>query len=177
MQVIESAFDVVKHIAIRPFEDDRGVFNKFLMTSDFEEHGLMADFRESYYTTSRKGVVRGMHFQIPPCEHAKLITIISGEILDVVLDLRRKSGTFGQAASFFLSVDKPSSVYIPAGFAHGFAALSDCTVLYNVTSEHSLSCDAGVRWNSFGFEWPFDNPLLSDRDQRLDLAEDFQSPF
>ena len=137
MDVLNTVLDGVRQISVPKMRDDRGSFNKFFHFSEFEKNGMRGDFRECYFTTSKKGVVRGMHFQTPPCDHAKLVTIISGSALDVVLDLRKKSKTFGCYASFHLSEDEPSSIYIPEGFAHGFAARSDCTLLYNVTSEYS----------------------------------------
>lgn len=177
VELLQQAFGGVYHLAVPRFEDNRGAFNKILFAPHFESLGLRFDFRESYFSQSFAGVIRGMHFQVPPFDHAKLVTIVSGKALDVVLDLRSDSPGYGQAATFLLDASNPSSVYIPSGFAHGFAALSDCTLLYNVTCEYAPRADAGIRWDSFGFDWPEKKPLLSDRDQAFIPLSEFCSPF
>ena len=159
-------------------KDPRGSFLKLFHEPSFAAAGLRTDWRESYCSSSVGGVVRGMHFQTPPADHAKLVFCLDGEVLDVVLDLRRGSPTQGQAASFALSGDEGVGVYIPSGCANGFVGLSErSTMLYMVTSAHSAEHDLGVAWDSFGFEWPVTDPILSDRDSRHPRLEDFASPF
>jgi dTDP-4-dehydrorhamnose 3,5-epimerase len=122
-------------------------------------------------------VVRGMHFQLPPHDHEKLVYVTAGSILDVVVDLRRTSGTYGQVFSVEL-VEHQSSLFIPRGFAHGFLALSpNATVVYNVATGYQPTADAGIRWDSLGFAWPVAAPIMSDRDAAFPSLAEFSSPF
>ena len=106
-----------------------------------------------------------MHFQLPPYEHAKLVYVTDGEILDVTIDIRKESSTFGRYFSTILSSSNAKSLYMSKGFAHGFLTLSEsATVVYQTTTVHSPEHDAGIRFDSFGFDWPVKNPLLSVRD-------------
>ena len=160
------------------FKDARGAFVKIYQNSFFGEHGLEGDFKECYYTRSKEEVVRGMHFQSPPADHAKLVTVISGTILDVVLDIRRASPTYGKYETFELSRENGKSIYIPRGFAHGFTVLGESAVAcYMVTSEYSPENDMGIRYDSFGFKWPVFNPIVSSRDLSFPSFVDFKSPF
>jgi len=162
----------------RVLGDARGSFVKTVHTPRFEELGLRTDWREEYFTVSARGVVRGMHFQLPPAEHAKLVFCLTGEVLDVVLDLRCGSPTFGQAKGFTLSAENGRGLYLPVGCAHGFVSLSEASgMYYKVTSVHAPEQDAGIAWDSFGFDWPVSDPVLSDRDRRHPALADFESPF
>ncbi len=159
-------------------EDARGRFVKTYHDARFRELGLRTDWREEYYSVSARDVLRGMHFQIPPADHAKLTYCVAGEVLDVVVDLRFGSPTFGQCASFLLSCEEGASVYIPSGLAHGFLSLGDQSIMqYKVTSVYSPEFDAGILWNSVAFDWPTQNPILSSRDAQHPQLDDFQSPF
>lgn len=165
---------------IRPkaFRDARGSFAKPFVASRFAAHGLPTVFAEEYYSSSQRGVVRGMHFQTPPHEHGKLVYCVRGEVLDVIVDLRRGSPTYGHHHQIRLDESHPVAVYMPAGLAHGFCALSDdATLIYKVTSEHAPAHDCGVRWDSVGVVWPVDAPIVSDRDRAFPALGDFVSPF
>jgi dTDP-4-dehydrorhamnose 3,5-epimerase len=165
---------------IKPFfhADARGSFIKTFHAEEFAKHGLENQFRESYYSTSNKGTIRGMHFQTPPHDHAKLVFVTSGEILDVIVDLRKSSKTFGKYASFNLSAENRDMLYIPRGMAHGFYALTDvATVFYFTGTEHNAAHDAGIRYDSFGFNWPVENPIVSDRDKSFPALKNFKSSF
>ena len=119
-----------------------------------------------------------MHFQVPPAHHAKIVTCLSGVVLDVILDLRKSSPTFGLVESLELSESNRHFLFIPSGFAHGFLSLTEDSVVHYLTgAEHSPKHDKGIRWNSFGFKWPVSNPVVSDRDSELPLFSDFESPF
>lgn len=158
--------------------DPRGTFVKTFHTPCFEELGLRTDWREEYFSTSAVGVVRGMHFQLPPAAHAKLVFCLTGEVLDVVVDLRRESPAFGMATSVTLSAESGRGLYLPTGCAHGFVSRADHSgMYYKVTSVHSPEHDAGIAWDSIGFDWQVAAPLLSDRDQRHPALVDFDSPF
>ncbi|THC43808.1 dTDP-4-dehydrorhamnose 3,5-epimerase [Massilia sp. Mn16-1_5] len=162
----------------RVLEDARGRFVKTFHEGAFRALGLEAGFVEQYYSHSHRGVVRGMHFQKPPAQHAKLVYCVHGEVFDVVLDLRRGSPTYGQTRSFTLSASQGNALYIAAGMAHGFCATSElATLVYNVTSVYAPEQDEGVRWDSIGVQWPAANPLVSPRDAAFAALADFDSPF
>jgi dTDP-4-dehydrorhamnose 3,5-epimerase len=158
--------------------DTRGSFVKTFRATSFRELGLEAAFTESFYSTSQQNVIRGMHFQMPPADGAKLIYCLQGEVLDVALDLRVGSPAFGNFATFQLSPERANLAYIPRGVAHGFLTTAGpATLVYNVSSEYDPQLDAGILWNSFAMDWPIAAPQLSDRDRNLPVLEAFQSPF
>jgi len=160
------------------FEDNRGRFVKTFHRSSFDALGIQTDFKEEYYSVSDENVVRGMHFQLPPEDHYKLVYCPTGSVFDVVIDLRRGSPTFGKHVSFELSSRNGRMLYIPTGFAHGFCALEDNTVMmYRVSSEHSSEHDCGISWDSAGIKWPAKKSIISDRDQKFVNLDAFISPF
>jgi dTDP-4-dehydrorhamnose 3,5-epimerase len=162
----------------RVLHDARGSFVKTFHAHRFAELELRTDWREEYFSVSARGVVRGMHFQLPPADHAKLVFCLTGEVLDVVVDLRRGSPAYGRAQGFTLSARNGRGLYLPTGCAHGFVSrASDSGMYYKVTSVHSPEHDAGIAWDSIGFDWPVDAPGLSDRDRRHPAMGDFDTPF
>ncbi len=166
-------------IAPRDSTDARGRFVKPFARSQFAHHGLMTNFVEQFYSVSHPGVLRGMHFQLPPAHHAKLVYCVAGEVRDVLLDLRRNSSTYGRHVAITLSAATAQALYIPPGIAHGFSVTgsASATMVYNVTSEHSPKHDAGVLWSSFGCDWGIDHPTVSTRDAGFPSLADFSSPF
>lgn len=165
---------------IRPFfaNDYRGTFVKTFHAERFAEAGLPVDWCEEFYSSSRKGVIRGMHFQTPPHDHEKLVYCMQGRVLDVVVDLRRDSPTFGRHAGVELDATKGHGLFIPKGLAHGFLALSDDVLMaYKVTTVHAPEHDVGIHWNSFGLDWGIDQPIVSARDRAHPALSDFVSPF
>jgi dTDP-4-dehydrorhamnose 3,5-epimerase len=162
----------------RVLQDTRGRLVKTFHKPSFAAFGLATDFTEEYYTHSRKGVIRGMHFQAPPHDHVKVVYCVHGRVFDVVVDLRIGSPTYGQSASVVLDADKGNCLYIPKGLAHGFCALSEiATLAYKVTTVYAPASDSGIAWNSLGVEWPVDRPIMSERDRVFAALADFQSPF
>ena len=164
----------------RIFTDHRGAFVKTFHDAAFRTLGLPFEAREEFFSTSHKNVIRGMHFQAPPADHAKLVYCVAGAVLDVVLDLRRHSPTYGQVCAETLSEANRRSFYIPTGFAHGFLSLTDgALMVYKTSTVHNPACDAGIRWDSFGFDWPLAGaaPLLSKRDTEFPALADFNTPF
>lgn len=162
----------------RRLEDARGHFVKTFNRDTFASLGLRTDWAEQYYSVSRHGVLRGLHFQEPPEDHAKLIYCTAGTVWDVALDLRRGSPTYGRSWHLQLAATTGNMLYLPAGLAHGFYTLSDeATVVYNVTSGYSPKHDKGILWNSADIPWPEPNPLLSERDHAFPRLADFSSPF
>jgi dTDP-4-dehydrorhamnose 3,5-epimerase len=164
---------------IEPFihRDSRGDFVKPFHGEQLAEFGIHIDIKEEFFSTSAKNVLRGLHFQMPPYEHQKLVYCISGSVLDVALDLR-KGSTYGKAVGVELSSENHFVLSIPTGFAHGFLSLSDQACLVHKTDAvHACNHEAGILWNSFGFEWPVKVPYLSERDQKFPSLKDFKSPF
>lgn len=159
-----------------PLECD-GIIRNFDAAA-FEAMGLATDFKEEYFSTSIKNVLRGMHFQTPPADHVKLVTCLEGAVKDVIVDLRKSSATFGKHCAFELSAEKANMLYIPRGLAHGFLTLSERAImLYNVTSVYSPKNDKGVLWSSCGIDWQCDAPIISARDQSHPTLAEFDSPF
>jgi dTDP-4-dehydrorhamnose 3,5-epimerase/CDP-3, 6-dideoxy-D-glycero-D-glycero-4-hexulose-5-epimerase len=160
------------------FYDERGSFKKVFSRDDFERLSIESDFSELYYSISKKDVIRGMHFQLPPMDHVKMVYVINGKILDVCLDLRRSSETYGKYFSCALSGDDDKYLYIPRGIAHGFASLEDNTIVhYAQTTCYSKEHDSGIRYDSFGFDWNIENPIVSGRDQSFQQLTDFVTVF
>ena len=145
--------------------DDRGLFVKTFNKNLFLEFNLNFEIKESYFSTSKKNVVRGMHFQLPPFDHEKLVFVPKGSVIDVVLDLRKNSSTYKKYISVELSGENKKSIFIPKGLAHGFKSLADDTItVYNVASEYNPGADAGIHYNSFSFDWKVQEPIISERD-------------
>jgi dTDP-4-dehydrorhamnose 3,5-epimerase len=160
------------------YSDRRGAFVKTFNLPEYDKLGLGFTMAEEYYSVSHRGVIRGMHFQLPPHGHAKTVTCIVGAALDVVLDLRKGSPSYGLVESFRLAADTPTVVWIPEGCAHGFASLVDGTIMmYRTSSVQSPDHEKGIHFASFGFLWPVESPILSDRDDALPPLSDFDSPF
>lgn len=156
------------------FTDHRGDFVKNFNADEFSSFGLCSEFKESYYSYSSKGVLRGMHFQRHPYGHAKLISVIEGEILDVCVCLgERDKRDAGKYYSTILSKENSRSLYIPDGYAHGFLCLSETAIVLNhMTTVYRSDYDDGVHYLSFGFPWPISNPVLSTRDKNLRSLEE-----
>ncbi len=158
--------------------DDRGDFHKTVYAPFFEQHGLCWSFAEQFYSVSKKDVIRGLHFQKPPYDHVKLIHCSAGRAVDVLLDLRPQSSTYGQCTDVKIEAHDGRSIYIPKGIAHGFHALADNTTIhYSVSTSYEPSADQGILWNSIPYDWGVMNPILSNRDETFPKLKDFKSPF
>ena len=158
--------------------DERGVFVKAFNREWFEELRLQNDWAEQYYSVSQKGVLRGLHFQLPPRDHAKLVFCTHGKVLDVAVDVRRGSPTFGLNFSVLLDAEVGNMMYLGTGLAHGFFTLSaTATMIYSVTSVYDPALDSGIRWDSAGITWPDLQPRISARDRGLPSLAAFESPF
>ncbi|OSZ79495.1 dTDP-4-dehydrorhamnose 3,5-epimerase [Chitinophagaceae bacterium IBVUCB1] len=165
-------------ITMPRFADERGVFIKPFNDATFQQAGIGFTLHESYFSTSKKDVIRGMHFQLPPHQHSKVVYCPQGEILDVIIDLRKESPTYGQYYAHELSAENHKAYFIPEGFAHGFKALTeDAMTYYLVSSGYHKESDTGILYNSFGFDWGVANPIVSERDLSFIRLEDFDSPF
>jgi dTDP-4-dehydrorhamnose 3,5-epimerase len=160
--------------------DERGLFVKTFNKNAFEEANLSINISESYFSISQKDVIRGMHFQLPPHDHEKLVFVPVGAIIDVVVDLRKSSSTYKQHIAVELSSDNKRSIFIPKGLAHGFKSLvNDTITVYNVATEYNPTADAGIHFNSLGFDWQIEKPILSKRDATLSGLDSFcdNNPF
>ena len=170
MKFIPLAIPDVILIQPRVFEDSRGFFYEVYNQSVFSEHGIKDTFVQDNLSISAKGVVRGLHYQVPPRVQAKLVRVLHGAILDVVVDIRKGSKTFGQHVTGRLCAEKREMLYVPAGFAHGFCALEEDTeVMYKVSELYSREHERGILWNdpSLAIEWPRLDFILSDKDQKF----------
>jgi dTDP-4-dehydrorhamnose 3,5-epimerase len=179
MKILEQPFHGSYLIQSQRSRDERGIFLKTYQEKLWREAGLPPlVMAEEFWSSSARGVLRGMHFQLPPCHHEKFVTCTAGRVVDVLLDLRRAEPTFGQSWSVELSPDSGKSLLIARGIAHGFLSLEEgSAMLYKTSTVYSAVHDAGIRWDSFGFRWGTDAPILSTRDAHLPLLKDFVSPF
>ena len=160
--------------------DNRGSFVKTFNEKIFFDNKIKFNIKESYYSMSKKDVIRGMHFQLPNAEHEKLVYVASGEIIDVVVDLRKKSSTYKEYISVKLSSENKKSIFIPKGLAHGFKSLADGTItVYNVATEYNQSSDSGINLNSFSFDWQDKTAIISERDLNFISLNEFckNNPF
>ena len=160
--------------------DNRGQFVKTFNKNLFKENNINFDIRESYYSSSEKNVIRGMHFQLPPHDHEKLVYVSKGSIIDIVIDLRKNSKTYQKFISVELSASNNKSIFIPKGLAHGFKSLEDNSItVYNVATEYNPKSDMGIKFDSFGFDWESESYIISDRDTAFLTLEQFSldNPF
>jgi dTDP-4-dehydrorhamnose 3,5-epimerase len=177
LEFAETAISGVFEVNLFHAKDERGSFTKTFQKSSFEANNLESRFDESFFSTNKKGVIRGLHFQHPPHDHAKLVYASSGRILDVILDLRKSSLTYGLYAKVEISDQNHKAVYMPSGVAHGFCCLTDATMIYLTSTEYMASAESGILWNSFNMNWPADSPIISSRDSAFSPFSEFQTPF
>jgi dTDP-4-dehydrorhamnose 3,5-epimerase len=177
MNFVDEPLSGAYRVRLNRLPDNRGNLVKTYMRSVFAAAGMCFEFCEEYYSVSKKDVIRGMHFQIPPYDHDKLVYCPVGAVEDVLLDLRSGPG-YGKFCSILLSDDRPELIIVPKGVAHGFRSLKDLSVIVSKAStEYAPQHDMGVRWDSFGFDWRCESPILSDRDRLHQGFSDFKSPF
>lgn len=165
----------------RKFHDDRGYFFESFNLKKFQEAVQSpVDFVQDNISVSNKNVLRGMHFQAPPYSQGKLVSVIRGSVLDVVIDLRKDSPTYGEHESVVLSAENGLQFWIPEGFAHGFLALEDETVFsYKCTQFYHPQSEQSLQWNDphFGIDWGIEEPVISAKDADNELFSIFVSPF
>lgn len=170
-------------VLIKPkvFEDDRGFFLESYKYSEFYNNGIKEVFIQDNHSKSSYGVLRGLHYQLNPKAQGKLLRCTEGKIFDVAVDIRKGSPTFGKWVGVELSEENKHMFYIPAGFAHGFVALSDkVQLLYKATEEYSPENDRGIRWNDpdINIKWNIDfEPLLSEKDKKQPMLKDAEINF
>ena len=182
MKFIETKISDVIIIEPSVFVDERGYFLETYNQNKFEEAVGMTSFIQDNESKSSKGVLRGLHFQKPPFEQAKLVRCIEGEVLDVAVDIRKNSKTYGQHIAVILSGENKRQLFVPRGFAHGFLVLSDnATFAYKVDNTYAPEHDAGIRWNDkeLSIQWSMKEKevTVSDKDALLPFLSDFITPF
>lgn len=156
------------------FHDERGFFLESFRTEWLNHLNTSIEFVQENQSFSRKGVIRGLHLQGPPFAQAKLVRVISGKVLDVVVDVRRDSKTFGQSYSLVLDAEKQNQLFVPVGFAHGLAALEDSIFFYKCSHVYHKDSEIGIHWNDpeLNIQWPFQNPIVSEKDQHLPTLQE-----
>jgi len=162
------------------FPDERGFFMESYKYSEFTAFGIKDHFVQDNHSRSKKGVLRGLHYQNPPKAQGKLVRVAVGEIFDVAVDMRKNSPSYGRWVGETLSADNKQMLYIPLGFAHGFCVLSEVAeVLYKTTEEYGPEYDAGIRWNDpeIGIQWPIKQPILSEKDAALPTLREAENGF
>ncbi len=167
-------------ILVKPkvFPDSRGFFMETYKETDFRNAGIDKHWKQDNLSFSVKNTLRGLHFQKPPFAQAKLVTVFAGEVLDVVVDLRKDSPSYGKHYKVRLSAKNPMWFFIPEGFAHGFVCLSEnCLFYYKCSEVYNQDADTGIRWNSLNIDWEISRPLVSEKDKNLPLFENFKTPF
>lgn len=169
MQIIQTRIAGLLEIIPQVYHDNRGWFFEFYKEAPFREHGISYTFSQENVSFSQKGVVRGLHFQHNPWQQAKLVSVLQGKVMDIVVDLRKGSATFGESYSCILDDVRHNLLMVPDGFAHGFAALEDSVFLYKSSGPYNREAESGILWNDpdLNIQWPFDNPILSEKDMKL----------
>ena len=169
MELRELEIRGVFEIIPEPHKDERGFFMRTYDSEFFEKYGLNRKWiQENHSRSEKKGIIRGLHFQLDPFRETKLVRCIKGEIFDVAVDLRKDSLTFSKWIGIILSEENKKSFYIPRGFAHGFCTISNKTeVLYKVDNYYSPEYERGLIWNDpdIAIDWPAENPILSAKDR------------
>lgn len=182
MKVIDTSIAGLKIINPKVFSDRRGCFLESYNKKKYDKYLGSVNFVQDNESKSSKGVLRGLHFQKPPFDQAKLVRCIKGKVLDVVVDLRKRSQTFGQHLALELSCENKKQLFIPRGFAHGFLVLSEFAIFsYKVDNVYAPDYDSGICWNdqTLNIHWGVDESqiLVSEKDSKLSLFSDFKSPF
>ncbi len=180
MEIITTKIPDLYIVKPRVFKDNRGYFFESYNKEDFLKNGIDQNFVQDNESKSGKGVLRGLHFQKPPFTQGKLVRVIKGAVLDVAVDLRKSSPTYGQWASIELTEDNKLMYWVPPGFAHGFVTLADDTIFfYKCTNIYNKESEGSILWNDpdLNIDWGVDNPILSEKDKIGPLFKDFDSPF
>lgn len=180
MEVIETKIKDLLIIKPKVFSDDRGYFFESYNEGVFKQNGINVNFVQDNQSLSHSGVLRGLHFQAPPFAQGKLVRVITGAVLDVALDIRKNSPTYGEHVTIELTEENKTMFYIPHGFAHGFLTLKDNTIFsYKCTDLYNKASEGTVLWNDsqLNINWNISNPILSAKDLSGAPFSEFKSPF
>lgn len=180
MKLIETKIADLVIIETNVFPDDRGYFYEGFNSKKLKSLGIDIDIAQTNISKSQKDVVRGLHFQNPPHAQGKLIRVLKGAVMDVAVDLRKDSSTYGEHVAVELNDENKLALWIPAGFAHGFKTLEDDTLFYyNCTDVYNKEAEGSIVWNDpqLNIDWQIENPLVSEKDAKAPLFADFASQF
>jgi dTDP-4-dehydrorhamnose 3,5-epimerase len=174
MQIIKTGIEGLLEIVPEVYHDNRGWFFEFYKQEPFQNQGISYKFTQENISFSQKGVIRGLHFQLAPWQQAKLVSVLSGKVVDVVVDLRKGSPTFGKTHTCVLDSERHNLLMVPEGFAHGFASLEDSLFLYKSSNVYNRDFESGIRWDDpdLNIQWPLTNPVLSEKDQKLTTLQE-----
>ena len=174
MQVKQTGIQDLVEIIPAVYQDDRGWFFEFYKEDVFRNNGIKYSFVQENQSFSKKGVVRGLHMQLGASAQAKLVTVISGKVLDVVVDLRAGSKTFGKVYYCELDGNRHNLLMVPEGFAHGFSALEDSVFFYKCSGLYNKEAECGVVWNDpdLAIDWQVSSPILSEKDRNLPTLQE-----
>jgi len=181
MKLKERKIKGVFEITLSPSADSRGFFMRTFDDTIFKENALDRNWvQENHSRSEEKGIIRGLHFQLPPFSETKMVRCVNGSVLDVFVDLRKDSETFGQFDSIELSADNKKMIFIPRGFAHGFCTLTEVSeVVYKVDNFYSKENERGLLWNdkTIRINWPTDKPILSAKDEKNMTLKQFITEY
>ena len=180
MQIIDTPLQDAKIIIPKVFEDERGYFFESFNLENFQNQLGAYTFVQDNQSLSQKGVLRGLHFQNPPFAQGKLVRVLAGSVLDVIVDIRKSSPTYGEHFSYTLCATQKHALWVPPGFAHGFLTLEDHTVFfYKVTNYYHKASEGCIAYNDkdLGIDWGIEEPILSDKDKNAAEFSTFSSQF
>lgn len=180
MEITKTPIEGLLIIQPKVFGDDRGYFFESFRLDKLRENGVDLGFVQDNESMSGKGILRGLHFQNPPYAQGKLVRVIKGKVLDVAVDIRKNSPTYGKWHSIILSEKNKTIFWIPPGFAHGFFSMEDNTLFqYKCTNYYNKDTEGSVLWNDpqLNIDWGISDPLISDKDKNVPLFKDLQSKF
>ena len=180
MKITESKFSGVFLIELDVFTDSRGYFSETFSAKRYKDHGINLDFVQDNISVSKKGTLRGLHYQVPPKAQAKLCHVIKGSVIDVAVDLRFGSPTFGQHLALELSEKNHTQIFIPPGFAHGFAVLSDDAIFqYKCSEFYSKEHERAIRYDDpdLKINWGIEHPIVSEKDRSAKFFKEIEKDF
>ncbi len=180
MEITKTHIEGLVVLQPKIWKDDRGYFFESFRQDVFSKLGIDVNFVQDNQSLSQKGTIRGLHYQAAPFEQGKLVRVVQGKVLDVALDIRKNSPTYGQYYAIELSAENQTQFFIPPGFAHGFSTLEDNTIFcYKCTNYYSKVSEGGVRFDdpALAIDWKVEGLFVSDKDKELPLFNDFVSPF
>ncbi len=175
-------YSILGPLLITPsiFEDERGHFFESFSKALFQQHGINSEFVQDNQSLSQKGTLRGLHFQAPPFDQGKLVRVSRGRVIDIIVDIRKSSPTYGQNITVELSDKNKQQLWVPPGFAHGFSVIEDNTIFqYKCTQYYNKTSEGGVIYNdnTLALDWKIENPIVSEKDLILPAFKNFNSPF
>jgi dTDP-4-dehydrorhamnose 3,5-epimerase len=180
MNIIKTPIKSLLVLEPKVFEDERGYFFESFNKKKLEDIGIKESFVQDNQSLSNKNVLRGLHFQAPPFAQGKLVRVIKGSVLDIAVDIRKESATYGKYFSVILSEQNKKMFWIPPGFAHGFLTLEDQTIFsYKCSGDYNPSSEGSLLWNDtkLNIEWNIDEPIVSVKDKEAPAFTSFKSPF